>query len=185
MSIAALGSRALDLDFRLGKAAAPILWDDAHALWRKASGSPLELRGALVLLALADATLRPWVVEVAGSVGYEAARVADLVYLRLSGDGLPVRDAPAVLLSVVKPAPATAPTAAPPAPDDLYPGLLRNGEPWGVWNARVAGSTSMDVANQREEWKAAAQAYERGEAAAWVAACGAPLGFTWTPPTTG
>lgn len=76
-----LGNLALDADARRPRTSDAMLTDAAWATYRAAaSGTALELRGALVLVCLASVELAPSALTLAGAVGYEVGPLGGHLY---------------------------------------------------------------------------------------------------------
>lgn len=193
-----LGDRVLPVNLVAARVD-PMLWSQAMALYEQSlAGSVLELRAALVLIGLLCDPLRAATLARAGATGYDVPRLGGAVYGLLEGAGVApgaALEGLRALLNEIKERskpPEVKPDPKPEAPSfipeipDPYPGLTRRGETYPVFAVRTAGKRSLDVENERTEWRAAGIAHEGGRIASWVAEVGAALGFVYeAPPTSG
>lgn len=194
-----LGDRVLPVN--LGAARVdPMLWAQAQSIYAESpAGSVLELRAALVIVGLVADPLRAATLALAGATGYDVPRLGGAVYGLLEGAGVApgaALEGLRALLNEIKerskppevkpdPKPEARSSFVPEIPDP-YPGLTRREETYPVFAVRTAGKRSLDVENERTEWRAAGIAHEGGRIASWVAEVGAALGFVYeAPPTSG
>lgn len=191
-----LGDKAATFDLGAGALIDGMLWGQAARLYDASpKGSALELRAALVCLGLCVEELSPLTMRLAATCGYDVGRLGGALWTVFERGGMAPEKAveafAGALAASAKPVEAQPRAPAAQAPmaaseqDDPYPGLTQEGETWPAFNLRTASDRSMVVANLREEWRAAGEAFEAGRIVAWVSEVGASLGFRWEPPGEG
>lgn len=116
-----LGKLALTTDLPNARVVDPMLWDDAAALFQAPAGSPMELRGALVLVALCAVELRGGLHGLAASVGYDPARLGGLLYAVVMAQGGDPRMAPRALADLLAEATGKAKAEEKPTPPPVEP----------------------------------------------------------------
>lgn len=168
----------------IGRAADPILWEEACALYGAPSGSRDELLGAAIIVCLGTEVFVPLALRTCGACMGVARDVGERLVWHLREHGVRPTGLVSAAATVLRPTPApkpAEPVEAPPEPATVMlapvPGLTRRGEDWRAVHARTVALVSAAAAAERAEWMAAHAAHAAGRLGTWLTEVGHALGF--------